>query len=78
MKSYITLFKIRFIYGLQYRAAAWAGLTTQFAWGGMSIFLFRAFHATNPAAFPMDFSQFASSIWLHCQCLVECKSAGRI
>ena len=43
MKKYLSFFKIRFIAGLQYRAAALAGIATQFAWGGLNILLFRAF-----------------------------------
>jgi ABC-2 type transport system permease protein len=62
---YGTLFKIRFINGLQYRIAAWAGLTTQFAWGFMNILLFYAFYSENPANFPMTFEQFASYTWLN-------------
>jgi ABC-2 type transport system permease protein len=63
--SYITLFRIRFINGLQYRIAAWAGLATQFAWGFMNILLFHAFYAENPANFPMTFQQFAAYTWLN-------------
>lgn len=62
--SYITLFKIRFINGLQYRIAAWAGLATQFAWGFMNILLFYAFYSENPANFPMTFEQFSAYTWL--------------
>ena len=62
--SYITLFRIRFINGLQYRIAAWAGLATQFAWGFMNILLFYAFYTENPANFPMTFEQFAAHTWL--------------
>ena len=65
MKSYITLFKIRFINGLQYRLAAYAGISTQFAWGFMNILLFHAFYSENPANFPMQFEQFAAYTWLN-------------
>lgn len=65
MKKYRSLFHIRFVQGLQYRLAALAGLFTQFAWGFMSILLYRAFYRSNPAAFPMEFSQYASYVWLH-------------
>ena len=64
MRKYLTFFKIRFIAGLQYRAAAWAGVATQFAWGTLSILMFRAFFETAPDAFPMTFSQLSSYIWL--------------
>lgn len=50
--------------GLQYRAAALAGIVTQFAWGFMEIMIFRAFYRTDSAAFPMHFSATASYIWL--------------
>ena len=64
MRPYRSFFRIRFANGLQYRAAALAGIVTQFFWGGMEILLFYAFYRTNPSAFPMGFSQFSSYIWL--------------
>ena len=64
MKEYFALFRIRFINGLQYRAAALAGLATQFAWGFMEILAFGAFYRANPAAFPMEFSQLVSYVWI--------------
>jgi len=64
MKEYFALFRIRFINGLQYRAAALAGLTTQFAWGFMEILAFSAFYRANPAAFPMEFSHLVSYVWI--------------
>jgi ABC-2 type transport system permease protein len=64
MKEYRALFRIRFINSLQYRAAAYAGMLTQFGWAVMEIFAFAAFYRTNPAAFPMEFSQTVSYIWL--------------
>jgi len=64
MKPYLSLFRIRFINGLQYRAAALAGLSTQFAWGFMEILAFSAFYRANPAAFPMEFSHLVSYIWI--------------
>ncbi len=64
MKKYISLFRIRFINGLQYRAAALAGIATQFFWGFMEILLFKAFYESNPTQIPMEFNQLASYIWL--------------
>jgi len=64
MKKYVSFFRNRFAMGLQYRAAALAGMTTQFAWGFMEIMVFRAFYSANPAAFPMTFEATASYIWL--------------
>ena len=64
MKKYAAVFRIRFVNALQYRAAAIAGLATQFAWGFMEIFAFAAFYRVSPAAFPMEFSQTVTYIWL--------------
>jgi ABC-2 type transport system permease protein len=64
MKEYCALFRIRFINSLQYRAAAFAGMLTQFGWAAMEILAFAAFYRVNPAAFPMEFSQTVSYIWL--------------
>jgi len=64
MKKYGSLFRVKFINGLQYRAAALAGMVTQFAWGFMEIFAFAAFYRADPAAFPMEFNQLVSYIWM--------------
>jgi len=64
MRSYLSFFRIRFTAGLQYRAAAWAGIATQFAWGFMNILMFRAFYAADPSVFPMSFQQLSNYIWL--------------
>jgi len=55
---------MRFINGLQYRAAALAGIATQFGFGFMFISMYLAFYRTNPAAFPMEISQVVSYIWV--------------
>ncbi|ODU54361.1 MAG: ABC transporter permease [Clostridium sp. SCN 57-10] len=64
MRKYLALFRIRFANGLQYRAAALAGIATQFAWGFMELLAFSAFYKADPASFPMEFSQTVSYIWL--------------
>ena len=64
MKKYLSFFRIRFIAGLQYRAAAWAGIATQFAWGGMTILMFWAFYRNGENAFPMTFPELSSYIWM--------------
>ena len=64
MKKYLSFFRIRFIAGLQYRAAAWAGVATQFAWGGLTILMFRAFYQSGENSFPMEFSDLSTYIWL--------------
>jgi ABC-2 type transport system permease protein len=64
MKPYAALFRIRFTNTLQYRAAAIAGISTQFAWGFMLILGFAAFYAENPYSFPMTFQETVTYIWL--------------
>ncbi len=64
MRGYISYFKMKFIHGLQYRAAAYAGIATQFAWGFMYIMMYDTFYKSNPQMAPMEFSQLASYIWL--------------
>jgi len=50
--------------GLQYRAAALAGLSTQLVWGAMEVLLYRAFWLEHPARFPMGMDALAAYIWL--------------
>ena len=64
MKKYLSFFRIRFLAGLQYRAAAWAGISTQFAWGGMTILMFAAFYASGENIFPMTFPAVSTYVWL--------------
>nr|MDD6335109.1 ABC transporter permease [bacterium] len=64
MKKYFCFFRIRFINGLQYRAAALAGVCTQFFWGALTILMFSAFYKSAPDAFPMPFEALSSYIWL--------------
>ncbi len=64
MKKYATFFRIRFVNGLQYRSAAYAGICTQFFWGLMEILLFSAFYRSAPESFPMEFSQLTAYVWL--------------
>jgi ABC-2 type transport system permease protein len=53
---------------MQYRAAAWAGVATQFFWGAMQLIVFYAFYrsaglaAVQPA--PMSFRALADLVWL--------------
>lgn len=64
MKKYLSFFRIRFLNGLQYRAAAYAGIATQFAWALIELLMYSAFYKSNPAAIPMEMSQLTSYIWL--------------
>ncbi len=64
MKKYVSFFKMRLMAGLQYRAAALAGMSTQFVWGAMEILLYRAFWLEHPERFPMGMEALSSYIWL--------------
>ena len=64
LKKYTALFRLRFTMSLQYRAAALAGVVTQFAWGFLRLLAFRAFYRSDPAAFPMTLDATASYIWM--------------
>lgn len=64
MKKYLSFFKIRFIAGLQYRASAIGGISTQFFWGIMCILMYSAFYKESKDAFPMNFHQIVNYVWL--------------
>jgi ABC-2 type transport system permease protein len=58
------MFRMRLIAGMQYRAAAWAGVATQFFWGFMQIMIFLAFYRSSSAPPPMTVTEMSSYIWL--------------
>lgn len=64
MYKYLSFFRLRFIMGLQYRAAALAGMVTQFAWGFLEVMVFQAFYRAQPEAFPMTMSATVSYVWM--------------
>lgn len=64
LRKYLSFFRIRFSAGLQYRAAAIAGIVTQFIWGTMEILLYEAFWRTDPSAFPMARGELYTYIWI--------------
>jgi len=55
---------MRFIAGLQYRAAAWAGIATQFTFGFMFLMIFQAFYRSSGTEPPMEWSQLVAYEWL--------------
>lgn len=64
MRMYLSVFRIRFINNLQYRAVLLGEIAARFAWGIMEILAFSAFYRASPAAFPMAFSQTVSYLWM--------------
>lgn len=64
MKMYMSVFRIRFINSLQYRAVVLGAIITRFAWGLIEIMAYQTLYRTSNTAFPMEFSQTVSYIWL--------------
>ena len=64
MKPYLSLLRVRFLNGLQYRAAAFGGLVTQFFWGLMLIFIFSAFYGDAAYSNGFSFNDLVTYIWL--------------
>ena len=64
MRACLAYFRMQVVNGLQYRAAALAGMFTQFFWGFMEIQLYRALYAAHAEAFPMALGGLVSYIWL--------------
>lgn len=64
MKAYLSIIKLRFILLLQYRAAAIAGICTQFLFGFVRIMYLEAFYSNSSSVQPMSFSQAVAYVWL--------------
>ena len=67
MKSYLSYFKLKFKTGLQYRAAALAGISTQIFFGIVYITVYVAFYESDATSLPMKLSELVSYLWLN-QC----------
>ena len=65
MILYMNYFKLRIISFIQYRIAALAGLTTQFFWGIMMIFIYIAFYTYGSEIDSISLSQVITYTWLH-------------
>lgn len=66
MKTYLTLFRLRFINNIQYRTAALAGIFTQVFFGLVFIMVYLAFYNSNSLAnAPMEWQQLVSHLWLN-------------
>ncbi|MCM3630186.1 ABC-2 family transporter protein [Paenibacillus glycanilyticus] len=64
MNPYLSVLKLRFISGLQYRAAALAGMATQLFFGLIFIMVYVAFYANSTAEPSMSLEQLATYVWL--------------
>ena len=65
MKSYLSYFKLKFKTGLQYRAAALAGIATQLFFGIVYISVYIAFYESDSASLPMPIGELVSYLWLN-------------
>ena len=63
MKGYISYFKKELLAGLQYRAAALAGITTQIFWGLIFIMLYKAFYA-HASIESINYQELMCYVWL--------------
>jgi ABC-2 type transport system permease protein len=64
MRVYLSVLKLRLLYGMQYRVAALAGVVTQFFWGFIMIMVFEAFYEHASKIPPISLTQLINYIWL--------------
>jgi ABC-2 type transport system permease protein len=64
MRVYGSILKLRLLMGMQYRAAALAGVATQFFWGFITIMVFEAFYEYSGATQPISLKEVINYIWL--------------
>jgi hypothetical protein len=60
----MSVFRIRFINSLQYRAVALGEIIARFGWGFMEVLAYSALYRIGNTAFPMEFSQTVSYLWM--------------
>ncbi|WP_088011249.1 ABC transporter permease [Gottfriedia acidiceleris] len=64
MRPYVSVLKLRLMNGMQYRAAALAGVATQFFWGFMYIMIFEAFYSQTVQSQPLSLKEIITYLWL--------------
>ncbi|MFC5471745.1 ABC transporter permease [Cohnella suwonensis] len=64
MRAYLSIFRLRFSMGLQYRTAALAGIATQFFWGFIILMVFVAFYGQSNVELPISLGQLSDYVWL--------------
>lgn len=64
MRTYFSIFKLKFINSLQYRVSALAGLATQICFGLMYMLLFTAFYKMGNIPDNFSYSQMITYLWL--------------
>lgn len=64
MRAYASVWKLRFINGMQYRAAAVAGALTQLFFGFVFIMIYMAFYSHSSGQPPMSLKDLITYVWL--------------
>jgi len=64
MRTYFSFFRMRFLALLQYRAAAIAGMTTNWTFGMMRVMVMTAFYASSNRGEPLSLEQAITYIWM--------------
>ncbi|MFF2888955.1 ABC transporter permease [Paenibacillus sp. NPDC057967] len=64
MKAYTSIWRLRFINGMQYRSAALAGMATQLFFGFVFIMIFAAFYSNSTGSQPISLDDLITYVWL--------------
>lgn len=64
MKAYTSIWRLRFINGMQYRSAALAGMATQLFFGFVFIMIFAAFYSNSSGDQPISLDDLITYVWL--------------
>jgi len=64
MSAYLSVWRLRFINGLQYRAAALAGMATQLFFGLVFIMIYIAFYSHSTVQPPISLDELVAYVWL--------------
>lgn len=64
MIGYLRYFKVSMIAGLQYKISAFSGLFTQFFWGLMYVFIYKAFYSYT-AVSSINYKELMCYVWLN-------------
>lgn len=65
MRAYFSLFKMKLISALQYKAAAIAGISTQLFFGFVFIMVYLTFYESNNTTYPMEVNHLVNYLWLN-------------
>lgn len=64
VKTYFSLFRIRFNHNLQYRAVVLGEITKGAMWVMMQLLAYMALYRTSSGTLPMEFNQLVSYVWV--------------